>query len=177
MFREMRRKAQQLSRRETERVLREGSSGVLALAGDGGYPYALPISYVYHQGCLYFHCAPLGHKLDAIAVNPKASFCVIDEDQVMPELYTTGYRSAIAFGRVRRLEDEGEMRAALAALCRKYAPEIDPMETINKSLKKVCVLEMSIEHLSGKEGLELLRRRKKEEGRWTAAESSDSRRK
>ena len=99
MLPEMRRKAQQLPQAEAEEILRAGSSGALALAGEEGYPYALPISYVYHGGRLYFHCAPAGHKLNAIARCPKASFCVIAQDDVVPALYTTRYRSVIAFGR------------------------------------------------------------------------------
>lgn len=89
MFRPMRRKQQALSMEAAEAVLHRGTSGVLALAGDSGYPYALPISYVYGSGRIYFHCARSGHKLDAIRRNPKASFCVIHQDQIVPEQYTT----------------------------------------------------------------------------------------
>ena len=67
MSREMRRGRQALPEEMCEAVLSRGSHGVLALAGDEGYPYAVPISYVYEGGKLYFHCARSGHKLDAIA--------------------------------------------------------------------------------------------------------------
>ena len=83
MFREMRRKRQALPLERCEEVLRRGTSGVLALSGDGGYPYAVPISYCYDGSRLYFHCAKEGHKLDAIRREPRASFCVIDQDQVV----------------------------------------------------------------------------------------------
>ena len=109
MFPEMRRKKQQLSNEETEEILRRGSHGVLALLGNEGWPYALPISYVYDEGRLYFHCAAAGHKLEAIAREPRASLCVVDMDEVIPELFTTAYRSAIAFGRLRVLEDREEI--------------------------------------------------------------------
>ena len=66
MFRELRRKKQALSIEESAAVLDRGTSGVLALAGDDDYPYAVPISYVYDGEKLYFHCARSGHKLDAI---------------------------------------------------------------------------------------------------------------
>lgn len=161
MLPEMRRKTQQLPQAEAEELLRAGSSGVLALAGNEGYPYALPISYVYHEGRLYFHCAPTGHKLDAIARCPKASFCVIAQDDVVPERYTTRYRSVIAFGSIRRLEDEQAIVKALDILGRKYAPGLDPSAEIARSLHRVCVLEMEIERLTGKEGLELASLRKK----------------
>lgn len=82
MFREMRRKKQALSLAECARILYRGTSGVLALSGDGGYPYAVPMSYVYDGEKLFFHSAGSGHKLDAIRRDPKASFCVIDCDRV-----------------------------------------------------------------------------------------------
>ena len=65
-FREMRRKRQQLSNEESVAILEKATAGTLALLGDDDYPYAVPISYVYHEGKLYFHSALAGHKVDAI---------------------------------------------------------------------------------------------------------------
>lgn len=113
MFREMRRKRQALSAEETASVLYRGMSGVLALAGDDGYPYAVPVSYVYDGDKICFHCAKSGHKLDAIQRNAKASFCVIDQDQIIPEEYTTYFRSVIVFGQIRVLDDEQAKRIAI----------------------------------------------------------------
>ena len=88
MFREMRRKKQELSRMESVALLERATSGVLAVLGDGDYPYAVPLSFVYYDEKLYFHCAVTGHKLDAVKRHPKASFCVIGQDHVLPEKYT-----------------------------------------------------------------------------------------
>ena len=127
---------------------------MLSLLGDGGYPYGVPLSYVYHNGRLYFHCAKAGHKLDAIRRERKCSFCVIAQDLVAPEKYTTLFRSVIAFGQVRVLEDAGEKRAALEALGERFNPgEPESLEKeISSTWNSVCVLEMEIEHLTGKEG-------------------------
>ena len=72
---------------------------------------------------LYFHCAKSGHKIDAIRRNAKASFCVIDQDLVVPEEYTSYFRSIIAFGTIRILEDSQEKREAIEKLAVKYAPD------------------------------------------------------
>ena len=104
----MRRSGQALSPDQIQSILKNGSSGVLALSGDGGYPYAVPISYVFADRKLFFHCAVSGHKTDAIRRNPKASFCVVARDQVVPEEYTTRFQSVIVFGKIRILEDERE---------------------------------------------------------------------
>ena len=116
MFRTMRRAKQQLSREAAVEILAKNTGGTLALLGDEDYPYAVPMSYVYFDGKLYFHSADTGHKIDAVARHEKASFCVIDQDRVVPEKYTTHYRSVIAFGRARLVEDAAEKRAIAIAL-------------------------------------------------------------
>lgn len=161
MFREMRRKKQVLSKEECELVLERGTSGVLAVLGEGGYPYAVPLSYVYADGKIVFHCAKQGHKLDAIAKNDKVSFCVVDLDDIQPERYTTYFRSVIAFGRARVLEEE-EKRAAIEALAAKYTPD-DPegrKQEIEREYRALCVVAIEIDHLSGKEAIELVRKKK-----------------
>lgn len=160
MFREMRRKKQLLSAEETAAVLRRGSCGVLALAGDEGYPYAVPLSYVFDGDKLYFHSAKSGHKLDAIRQNPRASFCVVDQDKLVPEEYTSYFRSVIVFGTIRVIEDAAEKRAAIEKLGRKYAPQ-DTAEglqrAVDRDLEPLCMLEMRIDHVTGKEAIELVR--------------------
>ena len=59
-FRQMRRKRQQLTEEESIAILQKATAGTLALLGDNDYPYAVPISYVYHDGKLYFHSALAG---------------------------------------------------------------------------------------------------------------------
>lgn len=161
MFREMRRKKQALPIEECEAVLRRGTSGVLAVLGDGGYPYTVPLSYVYDGEKIFFHCAKTGHKLDAILRESKVSFCVLDVDQVVPAEYTTYYRSVVAFGRARVLEDVSEKRKALEKLAEKYSPELERGRSleIDKQFAGVCMVEIQIEHLTGKEAIELVRQR------------------
>lgn len=82
MFPEMRRKKQQLSSEESTQVLENGTHGVLAVSGQNGYPYTVPLSYVYEKGKIFFHCAKAGHKLDALKKEAKVSFCVVDQDDI-----------------------------------------------------------------------------------------------
>ncbi|HJA93555.1 MAG TPA: pyridoxamine 5'-phosphate oxidase family protein [Candidatus Eisenbergiella merdipullorum] len=163
-FRPMRRGKQALSAKECEAVLKRGTSGVLALLGDGGYPYAVPLSYVYDAGRIFFHCAKAGHKIDAIRNQEKASFCVIDQDRVVPEKYTTFFRSVIVFGRVRILEEEGEIHDAIEKLAVRYAPE-ESRESreaeIDRFRASLCMLELTVEHMTGKECIELVKEKER----------------
>lgn len=165
MFRPMRRSTQALPDLETEKILQTAASGVLALSGDGGYPYAVPMSFAYSDGKIYFHSAAEGHKIDAVKRSEKASFCIISEDNILPEKYTTAYRSVIAFGRIR-IADGGEVVNGLRLIGRKYAPDDSPENCdreISGSLSRVAVLVMDIEAVTGKEGKELMMLRGKKE--------------
>lgn len=160
MFRSMRRSRQALTPERCTQILASRTSGVLAVSGDDGYPYAVPLSYLWRDGKLLFHCAQSGHKLDALRQNDRASFCVIDQDEVVPEKFTTCFRSVIVFGRVRVLEDAAEKRAALTALAQKYTPD-DPAgcdAEVQQALGRVCVLELTAQHVTGKEAIELAER-------------------
>jgi nitroimidazol reductase NimA-like FMN-containing flavoprotein (pyridoxamine 5'-phosphate oxidase superfamily) len=161
MFREMRRSKQRLPREVAVEILERNTSGVLALSGDAGYPYAVPMSYVYADGKIYFHSAKNGHKIDAIQRNEKASFCVIDQDQIVPEKYTTFFRSVIVFGRLRLVEDMEEMQRIAATLAMKYSADFKegiPKE-INASIRNMAVLELTIDHITAKEAIELIKQR------------------
>lgn len=160
-FRPMRRFRQQLSDDESVGILKKATSGTLALLGDNGYPYAVPISYVYAEGKLYFHSALSGHKVDAIRNCDKASFCVIEQDIIHPKEYTTYFRSVIAFGRIHIVEDDVEKLSAARLLSERYNPGDD--EGFQKELEKgfACMLAIrfDIEHLTGKEAIELVRKK------------------
>ncbi len=161
MFREMRRKKQMLDENACIQILNRGTAGVLAAAGDDGYPYAVPLSYVYDNGKIYFHSAKSGHKIDAVMRNEKVSFCVIDQDEIVPQEYTTYYRSVIAFGRIRILEDEAEKKNAAEILAEKYSPGESAQNRsgeIARHWNRLCMLEMNIEHMTGKEAIELVRK-------------------
>ena len=146
---------------ESIAILNKATHGVLALSGDDGYPYAVPLSFVFHQKKIYFHCAIEGHKIDAIHRCDKASFCIVSQDEIVAERFTTHYRSVIAFGKVTIVEDTEEKLKALRLLGEKYAPgDTSNLESeINHGFNRVAVIRMDVEHMTGKEAIELTRKR------------------
>lgn len=157
MFREMRRHRQILSSKECIDILNRGTSGVLAVLGDNDYPYAVPLSYAYDDSRIIFHMAKTGHKLDAIKNHSKVSFCVIDQDQIVEEEYTTYFRSVIVFGKAQILDDDIQKRAAFEIFAAKYSPqdELGRKAEIDKLFKQTIIVVMNIDHMSGKEAIEL----------------------
>lgn len=158
MFRESRKPKQALSSEEIEQILSRNTAGVLAVSGDEGYPYAVPLSYVYLNGKIYFHGSKVGHKIDSLLRSDKVSFCVIDQDKIMGAEYTTYFRSVVAFGRARLLEGE-ERLIPLVQLCEKYWPgHLDVTEPkAAAALERVGLIELTMEHVTGKQAVELVK--------------------
>lgn len=149
MFREMRRYGQQLADAECEDILAKQPRGVLSLCGDGGYPYGIPMDFVYIKGRLYFHCAKEGHKIDALERSDKVSFCVFDEG-VQKEDWSLYFNSVVVFGRMSIVSDDRKI-PILRELGRKYYPDDESVENeIAKNGSKAYVLELIPEHITGK---------------------------
>ena len=164
MFREMRRKAQQLTEAECVDILNHATSGILGVFGDDGYPYTVPVSHVFCDGKIVFHCAKEGHKIDAIRRNEKVSFCVVAQDKVMPKERTTAYISVIAFGRARIIDDEAGMRRIAGLIGEKFStdyPEECRKETdeVIAAGRMYCV-EITVDHMTGKCGKEVMRKKR-----------------
>lgn len=159
MERKMRRFKQELPDAESRRILTEGKYAVWAVDGDDDYPYAVPVNYVYDGEAIYVHCARQGHKIDSIARNHKCSMCVVEKDDVIPEEFTSYFRSVIVFGRAEIVDDEMLRLEALRRLCGKYSPGIDPTDEIARFLKTVCIVRVDIDRITGKEAIELARQR------------------
>lgn len=164
MERKMRRFKQLLDEQVSKEILNNASNGVLSLFDPGGEPYGVPVSYVYDGAkCIYFHSAVKGHKIECIEANGHCSFCVVGQDVIVPEEFTTYFRSVIVKGTIRVVIDRDEKMKGLLLLCEKYSPSIDPDSEISKCFDHVSVLCLDIDSMTGKEAIELVRKRKESE--------------
>ena len=161
MERKMRRFKQLLDEQATKEILNNATNGVLSLVDSDGEPYGVPISYAYDgDRSIYFHSAVKGHKIECIEAESRCSFCVVAQDLIVPDEFTTYFRSVIVKGTVHTVIDRDDMIQGLLLLCAKYSPGIDPDAEISKCINHVLVLRLDIDSLTGKEAIELVRKRK-----------------
>ena len=165
MIRRMFRERQLLAPEVTEEVLIRNNVGTLCVMGDDGFPYGVPMNYAYKDGKIYFHSARRGYKTDCLEVDqaiggPKCSFTVIDYNEVEGEKYSTLYRSVIAMGRVRKLEEEERIEGfrAIVDAMSSMIPEHVRHEKAD-ACRGAWVYAIDIEHLTGKEARELMEAR------------------
>lgn len=151
MFRTLTKTNQQLSHEECAAILKQELRGVLAVNGDDGYPYALPINFYYDETNhkIYFHGGMTGHKADAIARSDKASFCVYDRGYRKEGHWSLNIRSVIAFGRIHAVTDWTE--EIMVEFCRRFTQDTDFIFSEIETYKnRTAVFCLDIEHMTGK---------------------------
>lgn len=153
MFREMRRKKREISIDEAKALLRQNKRAALAVNGDGGYPYAVPIDFYYDEAenRIYFHSAKAGHKIDSIKANDKVCFTTWDDGYKEEGDWAYYVSSCVAFGRAVLIEDRALTEEKVRAFALKYYPSAEEVEEeIRKDINGVQLVAIDIEHISGK---------------------------
>lgn len=118
------------------------------------------MSFIYDgENSIFFHCALSGRKIESIRHNPNACFTIIDQDEIHPEEFTTYFRSVIVEGVIRIIEDRNKIIEALRLLSTKYSPGVDCEPEIEKGIDRVRILNLEIDSITGKEGIELSKER------------------
>lgn len=162
MFPKMRRIRQQMTDADAVQVLERAKTGVLSVISPNGYPYAVAMNFAYLDGKIYLHSANTGHKIDAIRGCGKVSFLVIDKDDVIKDKLTTAYRSVVVFGRAILCEDAAEKLALVRRFALKYSDNMPAIQAdIDENLSSMALIEITPEHITGKEGMEIIRARGK----------------
>lgn len=154
MFRAIRKKKNEIDTEAAKALLISSRRGVVAVNGDGGYPYAIPINYVYdaYAGKIYFHGAKAGHKVDSLRACDKVCFTVFGNETVKEEAWAPFMQSAVVFGRCRLVEPGERSIMLLKKLAIKYYPSEQLADKeIARAGKAAQMFEIEIEHLSGKE--------------------------
>jgi len=153
MFRELTRKKQALSKEECVEILRKEPRGVLSVSGDDGYPYGMPMNFLYdeNENKIYFHSGKSGHRIDAVRKNPKVSFCVYDKGYRKEGEWALNIKSVIVFGKISLIEDGERVRRISRELSLKYTSDTAYIEHEIKAFSAAAVcLSLEPEYMTGK---------------------------
>lgn len=149
----MRRKEKEITElKEIEKFLRESNVCRLAMV-DGDKPYMVPLNFGYQDGCLFFHSAKEGRKIDVIQKNPNVCFEV---DQLIKLKkakaacdWGAEYKSVIGSGRAQLLDNLDEKIAALNMIMSHYSDRT--FEYPEEMLGKTIVIKVQIDSMTGKQ--------------------------
>ncbi len=141
-----------------DRILRSTRYITLSMCMDDE-PYLVTLNHGFDQerGCLYFHCAPKGKKLDILRANPRVWGMAVEDLGYLDGKCDHAYRSVMFGGSVFFLSEVEEKRRALEIMI--HQQESDPEKVILEQLKPgairaVTIGRIDIEEMTGKEALD-----------------------
>ncbi|MCR4675907.1 MAG: pyridoxamine 5'-phosphate oxidase family protein [Sphaerochaetaceae bacterium] len=153
MFREMRRKERQIGEEECISILKNEKRAVFSVMGDDGYPYTVPVNFVYNEkdGNIYFHCALQGHKIDSIRKNDKVCFTVMDGGVKSEKDWSYYVKSVVVFGRASIMEEGEDKKAMCRLFGEKYIPTREELDQeMEHAYPRVNMVRIKIEDMKGK---------------------------
>lgn len=150
-MRELRRKDRAITEEEAMNLLETAEYGVLSTVSADGKPYGVPLNFCMVKGCIYFHCASEGQKIENIRRTASVSFCTVGKTEVLPDKFGTTYESVIVAGEVEEVFDLDKQKA-LEGLLHKYSSEFieQGKKYIAAMKEKTRVFKITIKRLSGK---------------------------
>ena len=151
---------QKLTEDECKDILNSASHGVLSLVDSDSCAYGVPLNFVFDGEYIFFHCAKRGFKTDCINNNKNASFCVVAQDNIVPDELTSYFKSVIVRGEIKIETDEDRKLYALDILCKKYTGGGMPVSGINSAsecVKRAEILTLSCSEITGKQAKELIK--------------------
>lgn len=148
----MRKKKQEISdKAEIDEIINSAEICRLAMCR-GSIPYVVPLNFGYDDGCLYFHCANRGLKIDILKENPNVSFEFESDVHLItnetPCDWSQYYRSVIGWGKASFLSDREEKRKALLILMNQY-DERD-WRIPDEKVDNVTIIKVVIDRMTGK---------------------------
>ncbi|EHQ89109.1 pyridoxamine 5'-phosphate oxidase family protein [Desulfosporosinus youngiae] len=145
----------QLTKEEIDALLERADIGRFGTVREDGYPYAIPMHFVYYNGTIYMHGLPKGLKIDNVKGNPRACFEVDELLGLQPGEAAACdteaiYNSVVVLGRAHILEDIPSKREVLNRLVEKYTPQFAGKELPENMVKGTAVIELQVKECTGK---------------------------
>lgn len=134
-------------------LLSTSEYGVLSMVDKDGTTYGVPLNYVWDgKNSIFIHCAPVGHKLEALEKNPNVSFCIVGDVKLLPGKFTTEYESVVLKGVAHIHLSPEERMAALLKLVDKLSPDFKELgaKYSKKSFHRVNIIRVDFTEYSGK---------------------------
>lgn len=152
MNREMNKKERQLTLEQTKELLLKGHHGTLSVNGDDGYPYGIPVNYVYVNDAVYIHSAKYGYKIDALKKDDKVCFSAIIRSKILPEQFTAEFESVVAFGKAELVADDAEKQNVLETFIKRFSPGLEDAgaKMIKTNFPDTAIIKVNVESVTGK---------------------------
>lgn len=145
----MRKKNREMNKEDSLQCFDESPYATLSMVIDGD-PYAVPLSCVRRNNIIYFHCAMEGLKTSVLQDTMRVWLSAVSFVDNQPDISTTYYRSCMIQGVLRKVDDAGEKKDALRAICERFSPAYRMKDTC---IPATMVCAVHIDQISGKQNV------------------------
>lgn len=145
-----------LSLEQIKALFESAKVGRFGCVKQNGYPYVVPMHFVYFNHKIYMHGLPKGQKIDILKSNPKVCFeidemiSLLDKDVENPCDVNTEFNSIILQGEATIVDNFDEKKEALSKIVEKFTPHLMHKELPENMINGTAVMRIDIEEFVGR---------------------------
>ena len=148
-------KQHQLTNDEINRLLSIEQVGRISTLNSNGFPYTIPVHFVFSNEKIYIHGLSKGQKITNIHASEKVCFEVDKMGAIIPGMKdscgtNTEFESVVILGTATMVEEKEIKQKALKHIVEKYTPQLCHLEFPEKMLKATSIIEINILECTGK---------------------------
>lgn len=148
-------KRHQLSKEEIADLLLNKQVGRIVTVNENGYPYIVPVHFVFYEGWIYIHGLIKGQKISNLLRNDKVGFEIDEMGAIIPDKENvcdtnTTFKSVIILGTAKMIDDITLKISVLQFIVNKYTPELSHLKFPDKMMKATGIIEIQIKECTGK---------------------------
>lgn len=147
-------KKHQLNEEQITEILKTAPVGHIATINENGYPYVVPVHFIYHENKIYIHGLPRGQKISNILANEKVCFetffmkgLILDD---APCDVNTEYESVVIMGKASIIKDANTKINLLNEIVAKYTLHLEGIDFPDNMIRGTGIIQINIEELTGK---------------------------
>ena len=152
--RNLRRKDRELTQEECLYLIKHTSHAVMSTTDNSGTPYGVPVTPIWLNGKIYFHCSKMGgRKVDNLKQNAKVSLCYIGSGDISQKEFAVNFASVIVAGTAHEITNPAEIKRIQLEICKVHAPEAGEKAAeayFGKTGGGITVWEITPTKISGK---------------------------
>ncbi|ATB69213.1 pyridoxamine 5'-phosphate oxidase family protein [Sulfurospirillum diekertiae] len=145
-----------LSFEQIRALFERANVGRLGCVRHDGYPYVIPMHFVYSEHKIYLHGLPKGQKIDILTSNPYVCFeidemiTLLDKNVENPCDVNTAFNSIIAQGEAKIVDNLDEKKEALSKIVKKFTPHLMDKELPENMVNGTAVIRININECIGR---------------------------
>jgi hypothetical protein len=136
-------------------IVKKSTTCYVSMVDEYGFPYVLPFNFGFKDNFIFLHSGNEGRKIDILRKKPNVCIAFSNSEELAFQSedvacsYFMKFRSVLAYGKVKFVEDKEEKIDGLNIIMKHYTGR-DVFTYNDPSVNNVLVFKVEIEEMTGK---------------------------